>query len=279
MEPNKILKADVLDIIFDNRNKSYGAYELRKNYHKRIRNALFIALTGVFVVVSIPLLASLNETNATHTKPPIIVFKDIPLPIDPVVKIEPPIETPPVKPIDVSTVKSVTPIIVPNEKADDKDLMKDQDELKKGNIGTTDHDGSDDVTDVIDVPIGHGHGGETIVETTPNLETILETTVVDQLPEFPGGEDELIKFLTENMNYPELAREKGTEGRVVIGFVVNKEGEIDVLKLKRGIGDGCDKEAIRVVNKMPKWKPAKFNGKTVSVYFDLPIQFDLEDDK
>jgi protein TonB len=229
--------------------------------------------------VSIPLLASLNETNATHTKPPIIVFKDIPLPIDPVVKIEPPIETPPVKPIDVSTVKSVTPIIVPNEKADDKDLMKDQDELKKGNIGTTDHDGSDDVTDVIDVPIGHGHGGETIVETTPNLETILETTVVDQLPEFPGGEDELIKFLTENMNYPELAREKGTEGRVVIGFVVNKEGEIDELKLKRGIGDGCDKEAIRVVNKMPKWKPAKFNGKTVSVYFDLPIQFDLEDDK
>jgi protein TonB len=279
MEPNKILKADVLDIIFDNRNKSYGAYELRKNYHKRIRNALFIALTGVFVVVSIPLLASLNETNATHTKPPIIVFKDIPLPIDPVVKIEPPIETPPVKPIDVSTVKSVTPIIVPNEKADDKDLMKDQDELKKGNIGTTDHDGSDDVTDVIDVPIGHGHGGETIVETTPNLETILETTVVDQLPEFPGGEDELIKFLTENMNYPELAREKGTEGRVVIGFVVNKEGEIDELKLKRGIGDGCDKEAIRVVNKMPKWKPAKFNGKPVSVYFDLPIQFDLEDDK
>ena len=279
MEPNKILKADVLDIIFDNRNKSYGAYELRKNYHKRIRNALFIAVTGVLVVVSIPLLASLNETTVTHTKPPIIEFKDIPLPIDPVLKIEPPISSPPVKEIDLTSVKSVIPEIVPDEKADDKELMKDQDELKKGNIGKTDHDGSDDVTDMIDVPIGNGPVGETIVETTPALETILETTVVDQLPEFPGGEDELIKFLTENMNYPELAREKGTEGRVVIGFVVNKEGVIDELKLKRGIGDGCDNEAIRVVNKMPKWKPAKFNGKPVSVYFDLPIQFALEDDK
>ena len=279
MEPNKILKADVLDIIFDNRNKSYGAYELRKNYHKRIRNALFIAVTGVLVVVSIPLLASLNETTVTHTKPPIIEFKDIPLPIDPVLKIEPPISSPPVKEIDLTSVKSVIPEIVPDEKADDKELMKDQDELKKGNIGKTDHDGSDDVTDMIDVPIGNGLVGETIVETTPALETILETTVVDQLPEFPGGEDELIKFLTENMNYPELAREKGTEGRVVIGFVVNKEGVIDELKLKRGIGDGCDNEAIRVVNKMPKWKPAKFNGKPVSVYFDLPIQFALEDDK
>jgi protein TonB len=279
MDTNKILKADVLDIIFDNRNKSYGAYELRKNYHKRIRNALFIALTGVLVAVSIPLLASLNETNATHTKPPIIVFKDIPLPIDPVVKIEPPISSPPVKEIDVTSVKSVIPEIVPDEIADDDDLMKNQDELKNGNIGTTDHKGTDVTPNNIDVPPGNGPVGETIVETTPALETILETTVVDQLPEFPGGEDELIKFLTENMNYPELAREKGTEGRVVIGFVVNKEGEIDELKLKRGIGDGCDNEAIRVVNKMPKWKPAKFNGKPVSVYFDLPIQFDLEDDK
>jgi len=279
MEPNKILKADVLDIIFDNRNKMYGAYELRKNYHKRIRNALFIALTGVLVAVSIPLLASLNETNATHTKPPIIVFKDIPLPIDPVDKVKPPIETPPVKPIDVSTVKSVTPIIVPDEEAKDEELMKDQEKLKNGNIGVANHEGAVDGSDIIDLPPGDGPIPGTIEEIIPVVETILETPDVDQLPEFPGGEDELIKFLTENMNYPELAREKGTEGRVVIGFVVNKEGEIDELKLKRGIGDGCDKEAIRVVNKMPKWKPAKFNGKPVSVYFDLPIQFDLEDDK
>jgi protein TonB len=279
MEPNKILKADVLDIIFDNRNKSYGAYELRKNYHKRIRNALFIALTGVLVAISIPLLASLTETKINLPKVPTIDITEVFLPVDPVVKIEAPKPTTPVEPIDVASLKSVIPEIVPDEKADDKELMKDQDELKKGNIGTTDHDGSDDVTDMIDVPIGNGPVGETIVETTPALETILETTVVDQLPEFPGGEDELIKFLTENMNYPELAREKGTEGRVVIGFVVNKEGVIDELKLKRGIGDGCDNEAIRVVNKMPKWKPAKFNGKPVSVYFDLPIQFALEDDK
>ncbi|NND78225.1 MAG: energy transducer TonB [Flavobacteriales bacterium] len=104
-------------------------------------------------------------------------------------------------------------------------------------------------------------------------------TTVEQMPEFPGGMDALMKYLGENIKYPEIARESGKQGVVYVSFVVRKDGNITDSKVLRGIGNGCDREALRVVSKMPNWKPGMQKGKAVSVQYTLPIKFAITKDK
>ncbi len=100
--------------------------------------------------------------------------------------------------------------------------------------------------------------------------------VVEQMPAFPGGQGALMKYLAEHIKYPELAKESGIQGRVFINFVVEPDGSIDQVKVLRGIGGGCDEEAVRVVKSMPRWIPGKQRGKPVRVSFNLPVKFALE---
>lgn len=100
--------------------------------------------------------------------------------------------------------------------------------------------------------------------------------VVEEQPSFPGGESARMKYLRNNIEYPQLARESGIEGTVYVTFVVEKDGAISDVRILRGIGGGCDKEAIRVVTEMPKWKPGKQRGKSVRVQFNMPIRFTLQ---
>jgi len=102
-------------------------------------------------------------------------------------------------------------------------------------------------------------------------------TIVEQMPEYPGGIDALSKFLKDNIKYPEYAREAGIEGTVYVTFVVTKSGEISSVKMLRGIGGGCDEEAIRVVSAMNAWIPGEQKGEKVSVQYCLPIKFTLVD--
>lgn len=118
--------------------------------------------------------------------------------------------------------------------------------------------------------------------TTPETETPKETnevyTVVDEMPEFPGGSMEMMKYIQKNLQYPSTAREAGISGKCFLKFIVNPDGSIvnpTLIKSVAGCPD-CDKEAIRLVNSMPKWKPAKLNGKPVPVYFNLPINFTIK---
>jgi TonB family protein len=104
-------------------------------------------------------------------------------------------------------------------------------------------------------------------------------TVVEKMPEFPGGQQALFDYLGNNINYPVLARENGIEGKVYIGFVVEKDGSITNVSVKRGIGGGCNEESVRVISAMPKWIPGKHKKKPVRVQFTLPIQYKLEDPK
>ncbi len=101
-------------------------------------------------------------------------------------------------------------------------------------------------------------------------------TIVEEQPEFPGGEEARIKFITENIKYPQIAKENGIEGKVFITFVVEKDGSISNVRLLRDIGGGCGEEAIRVVKAMPKWKPGKQRGQAVRVQFNMPINFVLQ---
>jgi len=99
---------------------------------------------------------------------------------------------------------------------------------------------------------------------------------VEDMPEFPGGEQAMMDFVSKNVVYPEEAINKGIAGRVFVGFIVEKDGSVSEVKVLRGIGGGCDEEAVRVVKSMPKWKPGKMKGKPVRVSYMMPIIFKLQ---
>jgi TonB family protein len=114
----------------------------------------------------------------------------------------------------------------------------------------------------------------TLVEQSSQNEEVF--VVVEDMPQYPGGEEARIKFMIENIKYPEEARKKGVEGTVYVTFVIEKDGTINSIKILRGIGSGCDEEAIRVISLMPKWKPGMQDGKTVRFQFNMPIKFSLD---
>jgi protein TonB len=101
-------------------------------------------------------------------------------------------------------------------------------------------------------------------------------TVVEEMPEFPGGMAKLAEYLANNIKYPQMARESGIQGRVFINFVVEPDGHVSNVNVKRSVGGGCDEEALRVVKAMPKWKPGKQRGKAVRVSYNLPVNFKLQ---
>jgi TonB family protein len=112
-------------------------------------------------------------------------------------------------------------------------------------------------------------------EIKANSEAVF--TIVEEMPAFPGGEEARSKFIAENIVYPQQAAENGIQGTVYLSFIVNTKGTIDKIKILRGIGGGCDEEALRVMKLMPRWKPGRQNGKTVSVLYNMPVYFKLKD--
>jgi protein TonB len=101
-------------------------------------------------------------------------------------------------------------------------------------------------------------------------------TIVEEMPSYPGGDMKMYEYLGKNIKYPQIARESGIQGRVFVNFVVEPDGSVSNVKVLRGIGGGCDEEAIRVVKSMPKWKPGKQRGKAVRVSYTLPVVFKLQ---
>jgi protein TonB len=120
---------------------------------------------------------------------------------------------------------------------------------------------------------------DTEIEIVEVVEEVYEEpeifTIVEEMPSFPGGEAKLFQYLGENMKYPAMARDAGITGVVYVTFVVKEDGKIDGVRILRGVGGGCDEEAIRVVKGMPRWKPGKQRGKSVRVQYNLPIRFVL----
>ncbi|MBK7971536.1 MAG: TonB family protein [Bacteroidetes bacterium] len=121
---------------------------------------------------------------------------------------------------------------------------------------------------------------ETVVEVQPIKEEVIDEPeiflIVEEMPSFPGGEGQLVKYLSENIKYPAIARENNITGTVFVTFVVGPDGSVKDVKVLRGIGGGCDEEAKRVVMAMPKWKAGKQRGESVSVQYNLPIRFTLK---
>jgi protein TonB len=143
------------------------------------------------------------------------------------------------------------------------EVVEDDAEIEEVEIKSTEVD-EDTRVEIIEAPAPE--------ENTNELEVF---TIVENMPEFPGGEAAMRKYIGKNIKYPNLARENKVEGTVYIQFVINQNGEISDVKILRGIGAGCDEEALRVIKKMPAWAPGKQRGKPVRVQFTLPVKFKL----
>ena len=177
---------------------------------------------------------------------------------------------PPPPPLVRNTVKFTPPVIKPDEQVNAEDEPKMQKEVveQKAAIGAVDFNkGTDDVT----APIAMTKENTKISEDAD-----APFIIVEQMPQFPGGEKEMLKFIYDNLKYPLLAQEMGVSGTVIINFVIDREGQITNIKVSRSIGGGCDEEAIRVLGKMPRWSPGRQGGKTVRVSYTLPFKFILQ---
>lgn len=287
METNKILQSDYLDLIFDNRNKSYGGYELRKHYNRRALKALGITFSVILLGVGTPfILSQLNAKApimASNNAPDVIKITEVLLPLPPP---EPPHAPKPPEPIKAGTppaaktIKNVVPDIVPNDLVKPDVKPPDIKDLKDAVSGPVTNPGENGTavatTDKPHIGSYGNSGTDKKGEGSENVAGKEARTFAEIMPEFPGGMAALLAFIQKKLRYPNEAREDGIEGRVIVRFVVNALGEIEGATIMRGIGGGCDKEALRVVNAMPKWRPGKQNGHNVKVYYTLPISFKLQ---
>lgn len=259
-----IFSEDWVEIVFEDRNKEYGAYELRKKNNSHIIKGIVFSIIGFTFVVSAPVLYNyikgLTKEN-TVVKVSEVNTLDAPPPID---KEQPPPPAVPPPPPLKSTIKFTPPVIKPDEEVPDEPPPT-QEEMKDKDVSTKTQEG-----DPNGVPAGLGEGEASIGD---DQQVFIS---VEQMPEFPGGQEELFKYLSQKVNYPPLAKENGIQGKVYVTFVVDNSGSIKDVKIIRGIGGGCDEEAMRVVKAMPPWKPGKQNGKPVNVQFNLPIKFTLK---
>jgi protein TonB len=259
------------EMVFEARNHNYGAYILRKLSNRRHMISLIIAIVVFTLAVSSPVIIKSIIPEKSEKDVSVRVLSDIKLD-KPKEKVDEIIKELPPPPVLKNVIKFTAPVIKPDEQVAEEDEPKMQQEVvdSKAAIGTINYDkGSDDPNAIM--PDQMPNEDQQIVG-----EKIEPFTVVEQMPDFPGGEAELFKYLQKNIKYPEMARESGISGVVYVKFVVDKRGKISDIVLLRGIGGGCDEEAVRVVKGMPDWKPGRQNGMAVPVYFTLPIKFTLQ---
>ncbi|WPO79666.1 energy transducer TonB [Flavobacterium sp. KACC 22761] len=256
-----IIKNQWLDIVFEGRNKIYGAYELRKSNNKTTVRALIIGSIIFSFAVAAPLIASyLPDSGEDDTNNDIkIVTAKIPVKKKEEVKPnEPP---PPPPPPKVDQVKFVKPVVAKAEEVTE-DPPKIED-LKDKKVGAETIKGDPDAVLTVEEPVGTGTAA--VVEEDNQ---VYNTAGIEVKPDFPGGIDKFYKFVGNNYKTPE---EEGLKGKVYVTFVVEKDGSLTDIKVLRDIGYGTGAEAIRVLKKCPKWTPGEQNGKKVRVLYSLPI--------
>ncbi|MEO7176056.1 MAG: TonB family protein [Saprospiraceae bacterium] len=270
MDTNKIMISGLDDIVFDNRNKKYGAYLLRKLYSSHLKKASAAAVFLFALAISSPLIAKWakgdNESNTPRViqldleKPPAI-DRDKPITIPPP---PPKYEAPPSR----ASRKYMPPKVEADRNVTEEEPPPRADELQNVQVSNATTEGTKSSTILV---AEEGDG--------PSLEVKQESAIylsVEQRPEFPDGEAALLRYLSQHIKYPTLAREINIEGTVVIQFVIDENGNVTSPMVVKGIGGGCNEEALRVIKTMPRWKPGRQQGRDVKVRFTLPIRFNLQ---
>ena len=263
---NDIFSNEWCELVFDSKNRDYGAYELRRNSSKRHFRALLIAGIVFVLFVSAPVLLRQILPKKVEKELSVRILSDIKLdkPKEENILKEIPVPPPPLR----NTIKFTPPVIKPDELVKEEEQPITQKEVvgsKEAISNVTFDKGTDDVA----APVATNN------QITEEADALF--VIVEQMPQFPGGENEMMKFIKNNLRYPPLAQENGISGTVIINFVVDRDGRISNIKVARGIGGGCDEEAVRVLNKMPAWSPGKQGGKAVRVSYTVPFRFILHE--
>jgi len=259
-----------LALVFEGKNKEYGAYVHREESSDRHLKAIFIISLFALVLIFLPGLAKWvipaqkDNSQTTEVNLTDLVNKEVP----PENQIKEIVVPPP--PELKATVAFTPPVIKKDDEIKDEELMKTQQEL------------TDTKADISVATVEGTQGGTVDIADLQDHKVVVEDTKpqifshVEVMPQFPGGEGALMKYLGDNIIYPTIAQEQGIQGRVSLRFVVKPDGSVSDVQVVKGLDPSCDKEAMRVVQKMPKWIPGKQNGNPVYVYFSLPVTFRLQ---
>lgn len=274
MEANKILSADVLDLVFEGRNKDYGAYDLRKTYNRRITRALIITASVAIIALGGSLLASaMKGKEDKKVKMSEMTIQDV----KQEEKKEPPPPPPPPPPKQEPPkveMKQFTPPVIKKDEEVEKPPPP-QEELKEAKIDVVNQEGIKDEGIVAPTVIDEG---KQIVEEKPVED---ENKIFDKVEieaSFPGGDAKWRRYLEQNAN-GQVATDNGApEGTytTVVQFVVDKEGNISDVRALTNHGYGMEQEAMRVIKKGPKWTPAVQNGRQVKAFRKQPITFQVQ---
>jgi periplasmic protein TonB len=254
------------DIVFEGKNKAYGAYVLRNLSNKRHAKALFII--SIIFIFSL-LLPGLIKTVLPEKKEKMVEVTSLAnLKIEQEKpKEENEIAVPPPPPLK-SSIKFTPPVIKPDEVVVVENEVKTQQELNENDkaISVADVTGTDEVNGVDVATLD-----ENQAITQEEVEEVYGA--VDQMPEFPGGEMALRNWISNNIRYPKIASDKGIHGKVYINFVVEKDGSISNVRIVQGVEPSLDKEALRVINSLPRWRAGLQGGEPVRVSYTVPINF------
>ncbi len=275
MDINKILSADILDILFDGRNKQYGAYDLRKTYSKRIT----YALVGTMVICLLLVVGSIIANSTKKSKAEIVIAEVNLENVKEEKKPEPPPPPPPPKqePPKVEMAKFTPPKIVKDEEVKPDEEIKEVEKLEDTKIGTINQEGAKD-DGIVAPPVEKGSG---VVEAPKQEEDYDKVfTVVQIAAEFPGGLPAWTKYLERNLNRDLPVENGAPPGKytVVVSFIVSKTGDISDVTAENDPGYGTKAEAIRVITKGPKWKPAVQNGRNVIYRHKQSITFQVSEE-
>lgn len=259
MATNKHHTESLEDLVFATRNKEYGSYYLRKRYKRYLTISLIIGLLLLGGAVGYPLInAYLNKSKLVREKEKTVSADLMDIPKE---ELPPPPPPPPPPEALVEKVKFTAPVVVEDTNIE-TGLMTQDDLSAKPQEAPSE-----------EVEIEMVEEKPQVIEQKVEAEIF---TVVEEQPAYPGGEEARMRYLQESIKYPEEAKELGIQGRVFVTFVVEVDGSITDVRVLRGIGGGCDEEAVRVVKNMPKWVPGKQRGVPVRVQFNLPIKFTLQ---
>ncbi|RXK59149.1 energy transducer TonB [Lacibacter luteus] len=274
MEVNKILNADFLDILFDGRNKDYGAYELRKNYQRRLTTALLItAGVALLIFISVIVSRSVGNSDKAKVKSTDVTLSEIKQ--EEPQKIEPPPPPPPKQePPKIEITKFTPPKIVEDEKFDEKQEVKEQEEIT--NVGKIDQEGIKD-PEVVNPPKVEE---ETKVVEAPKEDENQVFTKVEVEAQFPGGEGKWNQYVQREVekNIDDLV-DDGQAGTCEVQFIVDKEGNVSNVEALTMKGSKLAEVAVNAIKRGPKWIPAIQNGRQVKAWRRQKITFRLPDEQ
>ena len=272
-----------VDMVFAGKNKEYGAYQLRKGTSGRNIKSLLIlviaaALVGGFLAWKVIEQKQAEEQQAYMEAMELAKLqKQAEMEKKKPEKVQPKVEMKKEIPVARETQKFTAPVIKKDELVKEENQVKQMDQLDaKVAVGTKDEEGVKDRNiEAVRSDIAVATPPPPPPAPKPEVSNKV-FDVVEEMPSFPGGQGALMSFLNSNIKYPVVAQENGVQGRVIVGFVVERDGSITDVKVMRSVDPSLDREAQRVVKAMPRWKPGKQNGSAVRVKYTVPVVFRLQ---